>query len=56
MMGIRIGETLGLKCIDIDFKYVTIRINKAAKCTPEIDDTVEITGRACKSAVPRRCA
>lgn len=45
-MGLRIGETLVLKWSDIDFKNDTVRINKAVKCTPEISDKGEITGRS----------
>lgn len=45
-MGLRIGEVLALKWDDIDFTNKTIRIDKAAKATPVIDDNGEITGRS----------
>ena len=37
-MGLCIGETIALKWDDIDFNNNTISINKAAKCTPEINN------------------
>ena len=47
-MGLRIGELLALKWDDIDFNNITLRINKAAKATPEINDDGEIIGRSMK--------
>jgi integrase len=45
-MGLRIGETIALMWSDVDFKNNTMRVNKAAKATPEINDKGEITGRS----------
>ena len=44
-MGLRIGETLALKWADLDFNDNNMRICKAAKSTPVINDDGNITGR-----------